>query len=279
MIYCHIMGGLGNQLFQIFATMAYAIQYNQPFAIFVGYEQHGPRRTHWNDFLVDLAPFTVASIPRPTYCEDWYGFDYHPIPYLGEMGSLHGYFQSELYFRDHFEMICQNSGIREKQEEVRQKYLAEYFVKEGVYISMHFRLGDYKQQSDNHPVIGYDYYYKALCKMSSDLGNMQLESGTVLYFCEEEDNDVVKSMVDQLKSEFPGLTFCKVADYMINWEQMMLMSFCHHHIIANSSFSWWGAYFNKRSDKIVCYPSQWFGPSSAHLSTKDICPSGWRKIE
>jgi len=50
------------------------------------------------------------------------------------------------------------------------------------------------------------------------------------------------------------------------------------NIIANSSFSWWGAYFNGNKDKIVCYPSVWFGPKLADKDTSDLCPDSWEVI-
>jgi hypothetical protein len=65
---------------------------------------------------------------------------------------------------------------------------------------------------------------------------------------------------------------------LADWEQLLLMSCCHHNIIANSTFSWWAAYFNSWKDKIVCYPSVWFGNIANH-DTKDLCPEEWIKIQ
>ena len=77
--------------------------------------------------------------------------------------------------------------------------------------------------------------------------------------------------------KFPEYNFVRGDNSLQDWEQMIYMSCCHHNIIANSSFSWWAAYLNSRSDKIVCYPSVWFGPSANH-DTSDLCPPEWIKI-
>ena len=82
----------------------------------------------------------------------------------------------------------------------------------------------------------------------------------------------------KIKKSFPELEFHKADDTMEDWEQLLLMSCCHHNIIANSSFSWWGAYFNTNSNKIVCYPSLWFGQKILN-DTKDICPLEWNKLK
>ena len=66
--------------------------------------------------------------------------------------------------------------------------------------------------------------------------------------------------------------------YSVNdYEQLLLMSLCHHNIIANSTFSWWGAYFNSNPEKVDCYPSTWFGAKCNH-SSRDLFPDNWVKI-
>jgi hypothetical protein len=83
--------------------------------------------------------------------------------------------------------------------------------------------------------------------------------------------------INFLKDNFPEYNFIRDDNDLDDWEQMILMSCCHHNIIANSSFSLWGALFNFQQDKIVCYPSKWFGDIANH-DTKDLCPNDWFKI-
>ena len=91
-------------------------------------------------------------------------------------------------------------------------------------------------------------------------------------------NTIVNISIAVLQRKFPNITFVKASDELYDWEQMLLMSCCDHHIIANSSFSWWGAYFNPSKEKIVCYPSVWFGPKLAYMDVKDLFPDSWEKI-
>jgi hypothetical protein len=59
---------------------------------------------------------------------------------------------------------------------------------------------------------------------------------------------------------------------------MHLMSLCKHNVIANSSFSWWGAWLNNQHDKIIISPKQWYNNLEMNLQTKDLIPSEWIRI-
>ena len=84
--------------------------------------------------------------------------------------------------------------------------------------------------------------------------------------------------INKLQNDFPNYTFERKYSHLEDWEQMLLMSMCYHNIIANSSFSWWSAYFNSNINKIVCYPSVWFA-DKANIDTSDLCPKRWKKIQ
>jgi hypothetical protein len=77
---------------------------------------------------------------------------------------------------------------------------------------------------------------------------------TVLYFCEDNDLEEVLEKIVYLQNVFPYLIFERADNTLNDWEQMILMSLCSDNIIANSTFSWWGAYFNANPTKTVCYP-------------------------
>jgi hypothetical protein len=140
-------------------------------------------------------------------------------------------------------------------------------------ISMHFRRGDYKQLQHNHPLLTYEYYHKALTHIVTQKNFNTFIS--ILIFCEKNDLNDVSPIIERLKRVFPALSF-QVIDFNISdWEQLLLMSLCRDNIIANSSYSWWAAYFNLDPGKIVCYPEKWFGPNLAHYSTKDMMPECW----
>lgn len=296
-ITCVLMGGLGNQLFQIFTTIAYSIRYNRNFIftysekLTIGVE----RNTYWNSFLSDLLPFTNRDESHnftnrqlsklPQYLEK--SFQYHVIPEWSADFSfqLQGYFQSHLYFCQERTQIFKMIQLSKQKEEVYQEFSYLFAKKDEnpqVCISMHFRLGDYKVKKDFHPVLSISYYIHALQYITDYISgymstNSPIDNIRVLYFCEKEDNADVSEKIKILTKQFP-CEFIKVDDDIADWKQMLLMSLCNHHIIANSTFSWWGAYLSENDNRKICYPSTWFGPKLVQHNTKDLFPISWTSI-
>lgn len=306
MITCNLMGGLGNQLFQIFTVISYAIKYKQMFkftsAEELGEDIHTRRKTYWKDFLFKLSGFLIDIYPnfdiiykedkfpflplhnQPAYmCSNsvWQKCEESPDEELlyntNNNIMLHGYFQSHKYFQENYDIICRMLNIAEKRldtlEEVVDKHLSAQFLEKS--ISMHFRLGDYKKIPAYHPIMTPDYYKKALQYIVNHIDY----TPNVLYFCEDEDVEAVNETIQILKNEFPTIEFERGTNTLDDWQQMLLMSCCNHNITANSSFSWWGAYFNVNPTKIVCYPSIWFGPAMSDVDVSDLFPDEWVKID
>jgi hypothetical protein len=172
-------------------------------------------------------------------------------------------------------MICRLIGLDKLKEKLLDKLQLNKNDLEK-YISMHFRIGDYKKVQEFHPLATYDYYERSLEYIQKS--NDPNEKLHILYFCEDVDIEDVSSIINRLQIKFPDYNFERGEKDLADWEQMLYMSLCHHNIIANSSFSWWGAYFNSWEKKIVCYPSVWFG-EVAKNDTTDLCPSEWVKIK
>lgn len=276
-----IMGGLGNQLFQIFALISYSIHSKKTF-----YFEDKPitcgirTKKYWDTLLLqNLKKYIKERDIEMQYNEPF--FHYSPIPELVSCANvkLNGYFQSEKYFFENKETIINliNLGasqifIKEKIEGINVEFNMEKII------SLHFRVGDYADKQIYHPLMSIEYYEKALETFCFDFSHDKCNDDnkwTVLYFCEENDIKYVNERINYLQSKFTNLLFLK-APILDDWEQMLLMSLCQHHIIANSTFSWWGAYFGVNKYKKVYYPSTWFGPALSYNNVKDLIPEqGW----
>ena len=284
---CKLMGGLGNQLFQIFATISLALSTGKVFLFpYSNTLTTGMTRpTYWHtllDGLLNNTTWKTAESDNPRIFSlppiEEKGFEHDEMVIIRvnlekKPACLHGYFQTYKYFEKHYDTIIQHIGLRTKQEEIRNKTT----LMNGLgnrNVSLHFRLGDYVSKQSHHPIMSIKYYVGALTRIIDELGS---ETFRVIYFGEKDDETTIKICIQILTKKFPYLEFVK-ADLDEDWEQMLLMSLCDHNVIANSSFSWWGAYFNKNPNKIVCYPTTWFGPAMQNHDTKDLCPPGWVRI-
>jgi len=285
---CFINGGLGNQLFQIFTTIAYGMEHQQLF-LFQYYDHCGPRPTYWRNFLNHLSILTTANpihevsnsdIDHYPHMREQQEMKYHPLAPPFSNVRLHGYFQSPRYFDKYRQDIFELIQLEAQKRQIRQDY-DNYYVGQTAQripvISMHFRLGDYKG-NPCHNVLEYEYYEQAVERMQ--LIYNAPNRMRVLFFCEAADNDIVYDKIRRLAQKFLNVEFVKVDDQIEDWKQMLLMSLCDSNIIANSTFSWWGAYFNTTPNRQVVYPKQWFGPGLSHIDMEaaDTFPQDWHRI-
>ena len=129
-----------------------------------------------------------------------------------------------------------------------------------------------------HPILEDQYYINSLKYLlqGNQLTNTNMK---IIYFYETKDKELVDEKINILKLSFPDNEFFSIDNILEDWEQLLIMSLCKYNIIANSTFSWWAAYFNTNVDKKVCYPSLWFGELKNHLITNDLFPEDWIKIE
>jgi hypothetical protein len=303
MITIKLQGGLGNQLFQIFTTIAHAFNTNEQF--FFHYSEtlppysetviHGGtiRPTYWHTLLIKLLPYTIKNPPYGhnvlTHREP--GFHYTPLPIGGVIHNqdknkvivLDGYFQSPKYFEKHKDTIIQMIDIDEHLTDFKltmPKWASESSC------SIHFRLGDYVGKQQYHTVLPLQYYVNAINQLLLRSTHVRKPEHFIV-FSEPSDREIVdKHYLEHLKSQFPQLSFHHIEPKLCDWQQILVMANCTHNIIANSTFSWWGAYLTPNKDKtpeninkFVFYPAHhWFGPLMQNYDMRDLFPDDWVPI-
>lgn len=276
---CNVIGGLGNQLFQIITCVSYGLTHCKK--IIIPYYDNTPgitqRDSYWNNLLKPFIIFTNKNenntIPNKMVTYKEVEFAYNVIPMYDSSVYFSGYFQSYRYFDDNIDKILQMLRFDNQKNEIYQENIGLFTGSINDTCAIHFRLGDYVQLQDYHPLLNVNYYINALSKLC-EINNVS----RVLYFCQERDNEIVEQHINTIQKIFNHIEFVKVSDDICDWKQMIIMTLCNHHIIANSTFSWWGAYLSCSIKKKVYYPSTWFGPKLIHHNTDDLFPCEWEKI-
>jgi len=276
----YLQAGLCNQLFMIFATISYAIDNGFNFIIysFNNCVLDG-KKSYWNNLLDNLKFKITDKFDNniPLYEEK--NFEFEKIPSLNIDFNLKGYFQSYKYFEHNYEKIMQTLKIYDKIDDVKNKY--NYYFKKKT-IALHFRMGDYiiiDNRNGEELVLKPSYYDNALSYLETIFDKNEIKNDyDILYFCENNNNDIINDYIKNINNN-RNYNFIKVSDDIEDYEQLLLMSLCDHFIIANSTFSWFGAYFNKNKDKKVIYPTQWFGAKAKkETNMGDLCPKDWIEI-
>lgn len=248
---CDLGGRLGNQLFMIAHAYSKSLQYNRKFYIprksnagHCGIEAYIPNIYKKFD-IIDTIP--KDGIYNPSNPSEVNG----PIIYAG-------YYQGEKYFEKYSETIKSLfSCPSEYMDEVYKKYPQ---LKTSRVTSIHVRRGDYLHYKDVHPVLSKEYVKFA----------MGLVPETDYYFVASDD-------MDWCKQNIMGNNVIFVENCQPH-EQLWIMQLCHNFIIANSTFSWWGAYLSYSKNKRVLAPSIWFAPQTIHKGTDLYC-NNWEKID
>jgi hypothetical protein len=217
-----------------------------------------------------LIRFGLQKLPQPraTYSEPHFQFDPNFFA-LGRSVSLYGYFQSERYFADIADKLRDYFQPRDGLGPQAQA-MAEAIARSDVSVSVHIRRGDYVTSAETarvHGALGAAYYRKALHILQGALAcpitvfvfsDNPADAAAVLDFVPHDNLVHVRGDPDR------------------PWEDMALMARCRHHVIANSSFSWWGAWLNSSADKLVVAPREWFTLSELRQrNTCDLYPPGW----
>jgi hypothetical protein len=196
--------------------------------------------------------------------EKSFSFDEKIIDLKGDY-YLEGFWQSEKYFIDFAEAIRQDFKLKSELSVDELEIAKE--IKSSNSVSLHIRRGDYVANAAAnkfHGICSLNYYQDAVEYFGEKVSNP-------IFYIFSDDIDWVK---ENLKINFP-MKF--VSDGVLkDYEELTLMSFCKHGIIANSSFSWWGAWLNANEQKIVIAPKHWFADEK--IDTSDVVPEAWVRL-
>jgi len=238
-------GFLANQMFQYAATKALALKH--------GTECGWPPKIRGID-----AAFQLRAVQTLRHGVLYQEPHFHHDPEfwnLPDGTQLSGYFQSEKYFAPYAAQIREEFALK------RYYYHVPNIDDAGLTVSIHVRRGDYLSFPEHHPPLTMDYYKAA----------MEHFPAARFLVCSND----------------PGWCLLNFRDagYKVQImtghspvEDMALMASCDHHIIANSSFSWWAAWLGTNPGKKVIAPAKWFGPAKAGWSTHDLIPEGWVRL-
>lgn len=292
MIISNIIGGLGNQMFQYAAGRAVALKldtpYKQDLSGFDYYKLH-----HGFELSrVFVAPVISATKSDMNYVLGWQSsklirkfirrpqfgiirkkqyvveptFSYWDgINSLSNNSYLEGYWQSEKYFKEFFSIIRADFEFKVPFSTLNATLAADIASTNAV--SLHIRRGDYvsnKKNTSIYTVCTLDYYRLAIQEIAEKVTNP-------VFYIFSDDIPWVRS---HLTIERPSV-FVDHNKGAESYNDMRLMSLCQHNIIANSSFSWWGAWLNKNPEKIVIAPNMWF---SDNTNDTDLIPGDWLRL-
>lgn len=287
MITFQAQGGLGNQLFQYAAARRLALRLGCQLVIDHHWFDHprpgetprplelnrypvamrlatpsellrwAPLRSRWARYLKPLLPMNLVR-------EHGHGVNRNVLS-APPNSYLSGFWQSEAYFADIRNELLNELTPSAMPSEEDQQVINR--INNSVAVSVHVRRGDYvtlKSASAYHGLCSLDYYRAAIQHLAERVNNPTL-------FIFSDDPEWTRS---NLVSSFPTC-YVEHNSAANAFQDLRLMSLCQHHIIANSSFSWWGAWLAERQDGVVVAPERWY---AGDRPTPDLIPARWTRI-
>lgn len=278
-------GRTGNVLFEIAAAITYANRFNRPFAFtsFPGF----PNLDKYSPSLFGFADDDEFAKSLQDYAEEDFVKN---VPFPADVNvRLTGFYQDHKLFEPVKAQVFDVLGIPQIREDALSKIGPKFnqfglFGDNAITVSLHIRKGDYQDLKCYFLNLD-EYYYKgALLKMAEKLGPAQIK---VLCFYEKKSAEPSKQLVEALKDD-PDLAnydleyyhFSELMDDQVSdVEELAIMSHCNHHILANSTYSWWGAYMNPDPEKIVCYPDEHYNHQLHYLSSAGLNLPEWISVK
>ena len=252
------LGQFGNQMFQYAATKGIASKLNTSFMIpdhrEIFDDGIGNRYTILLHDVFNLDGQrgilqTQNYIQEENFCFEEKFFNISPSTNV----CLWGFFQTEKYFKHIEKQIRKDFTFKDEIKDECDDLIKQFTNP----IALHIRRGDFVWNNKNHPPLSLDYYKSALELFDSDREVIIFSDDTE--WCKEQE-----LFVDDRFA---------VAEGGDQFYDMCLMSMCDDFIIANSTFSWWGAWLGNRGKVIA--PKKWFGETLGH-DTKDLYCKGWK---
>ncbi len=264
-IICNLEGRLGNNLFQIANAYFLAKKYGK-FLIIVNNNNDNLQKIYHNIYKKNYIKNIIDSLDINTKKINQYEFNYTTEIILDYQSNynIHGYYQSELFFVNIKEIIPELFHLDVKDYTTMLRLYNTYtmnFENKDIIISIHIRKTDY---DNNKRMTTLPLSYYKQCIEYFGINSNYLIFSDDIEWCKKE------NMFNTLQNK----NFIIEKDYI----ELFLMAQCTHNIIANSTFSWWGAYLNKNLNKTVLYPNQWFRSNTILTNNNTICPLEWTKI-
>jgi hypothetical protein len=276
MIAVQLKGGLGNQMFQFAAAYSLSKKFKKKLTVDLSFietnisesDSFTPRKfglyifPKVNQFLINKnLGVRIKEINNSNHSSN---FIFERL--FGYQFILKDYFQSESFFQNYRDEVIElfNFDIKNLSEET---LTILSLINSHNLISIHMRKGDYLKPKVNefHGVVGIDFYLKAINYFKQKLYNPKF----ILF---SDDPELAQSEFKPFLSDF---FVVKNSQNKNSWIDMYLMSQCYGNIIANSSFSWWGAYLNKNNNNTVIAPKKWFLKPELHKQYSNLIPQGW----